>query len=149
MKVSRTSLEAFSADTLFDVAVSIMVFGHIADPQAAFTKIINMLQPNGSLFLIVGDKAYWSTPRFNYEIDIQMLNHGEAASETKRSQGVMYDILRPTENYIQYATNAGFGFSEDVPLIPTQELKEKESKYIKFSGVPISHLLIFRKGTIR
>lgn len=145
MKVIQSPLEDFNSENNFDVAVSVMVFGHIADPQAAFRKIFNLLQSDGSLFLIITDKAHSITPRFGYEIEIQTLDNGEIASMTKRSQGVMYDVLRPIENYIRYATNVGFKFTEEIPLIPTEELKEKDPRYMQFQDVPIGHLMVFKK----
>jgi SAM-dependent methyltransferase len=129
----------------FDVAVSIMVFEHIADPVVTFRKIQAALKSNGRFYLLCCDKDIFTTSRFGYGLEIESLGNGEFATATTRSYGTMYDVLRPIENYINYAERGGLKLKRHIPLLPSEALLQAEPKYDFFNGKPFVHFLVFQK----
>jgi hypothetical protein len=52
---------------------------------------------NGRFFLIVGDKKYHSSERFDYAVECQNLDDSAMTTKITRphGSGILYDILRP------------------------------------------------------
>lgn len=144
--VSEGSLESVSIDKKFDVVTSVMVFEHILDINRAFEKINQFLKPKGSFYLIVGDKKYNLTQRFDYELDVVELDNDTSVAKTVRPVGVLYDILRSLQSYINAGNNNGFSVEKHVELKPTEAFIQADPKYGQFKDIPICHLLIFSKN---
>jgi len=129
----------------YQAAASVMVFEHISNLPEAFAKISKILATDGRLYLVVADRNYSLTPRFDYDMVIANNEDGSAVVKTTRPLGVIYDILRPLEDYIAAAGQQGFILEKSVPLLPNKVLISKESKYQEFSDHAIAHLLILKK----
>jgi len=132
---------------LFDAVTTVMVFEHIEDISSAFKKIGTMLASHGVLYLIVGDKQYHITPRYGYKLKVVDIGNDAVVMETTRPLGVMYDILRPLNHYLETAQKNLFSLENHVELKPTEAFMNSEPKYRAFAGNPICHLLIFKKNT--
>src|SRR3989344_8727270 len=76
ISVFEGTLEEYSSGRRFDVGIAIMVFEHIDDLHAAFQKVAGILKPGGSFYLIAGNRDYFITPRFNYQLATQELGSG-------------------------------------------------------------------------
>jgi ubiquinone/menaquinone biosynthesis C-methylase UbiE len=140
-----STMENYLVERKFDVAVSIMVFEHIGDPQKMFTKIFSLLNGNGTFYLVTGDKGYNTTQRMGYEIEVQKVGEDIALTKTKRSWETSYDIFRSVSFFIECGKKAGFRLKEHLPLIPDDETIKMIPKYKDFKEVPIAHLFIFEK----
>ena len=145
MTVVQSSLEDLVLETRFDIAVSVMVFEHIADPESALKKVFNILKAGGLFFFIFGDMDYHKTSRFDSDIEVQNLENNEIATKTKRPNVLMYDIFRPVETYIKGAQEAGFSLEKHIKMVPTQQLLVKMPRYIPFKDTVITHLFVLRK----
>ena len=145
LQVTLGSLETVKLNRVFDVVVSIMVFEHIVDPETALKKINSLLTVNGFFFLIYSDIEVFSAPRFDITVEVEDLGNGEKVARTTYPFGVIYDILRPTENYAQYATSAGFKLVKQTPLYPTETFLQTAPRYEQFKEHAFVHLLVFQK----
>lgn len=146
LQIIKSTLEEADIDRTFDLAVSVLVFEHIADPGKAFGKIRSFLTDGGSFFLICSDIGVFSAPRFDVTVEFEELGNGERAARTTYPLGVLYDVLRPLENYVHYAARVGLMLERHVPLYPTEALLKAAPRYERFNKQAFVHLLIFRKG---
>jgi SAM-dependent methyltransferase len=142
MDVTLSSFENFNPEMKFDVAISVMVFEHINNPEQALKKIVDILGVGSSLLLIVGNLDYY---RLSEGVEIQEMENNEIAVKIERPQQILYDIARPISNYIKYAESAGLKFLNDLPMLPTEDLIKSITRYEKFKDMPLTHLLIFKK----
>jgi len=145
IEVFAGTFQEFPETEVFDVAVSVMVFEHIANVPEVLEKVNRILEAKGLFYLVVADMEYSLTPRFNYDMKTANNDDGSVVAKVTRPPGTIYDILRPLENYILAAKQAGFVLEESLPLKPNQILVSKAPKYKEFSNSPIGHLLILRK----
>ena len=104
-----------------------------------------MLVPGGRFLFVTGDYDYHVSPRFGYQVTVQDIGKGEAATATVRPQGVMHDIFRPLDNYVAYAKAAGFSMTAHVAMRPTPELIAAVPHYEAFKEMALSHLLVLEK----
>lgn len=145
--VMTSSLAEIPENIKYDDAISVMVFEHIGVIADAFKKINHLLVSGGRFYFIVADKKYHGTPRFDYSIESQEQGEGVVAIKTirPRTSGVLYDVLRPLDSYINAAKENGFVLDNHIELIPTENYMKEAPKVAQFAGVPICHLLIFSK----
>lgn len=143
MKVTEQAFEEARSEQPFDVVVVVMAFEHMRNLDSAFQKLSQFVRPNGSLYIVVGDKEYHTTERFGYELGVEDLGHGEVATSTKRPYGTMHDIFRPISNFVEAAEKAGFVLKKQIALVPTEKFIKAEPKYKQFEGKPLNHLLLF------
>lgn len=146
MTVAEQALEDAKPEKMFDVVLVVMVFEHIRDLDSAFQELSQLTKPAGSLYIIFGDKEYFTTERFGYELKIEDLGNEEVATSTKRSYGIMYDIFRPVSHFVEAARKAGFSLKKQVDIVPTQKFIQAEPKYKQFEGKPMTHLLVFENN---
>lgn len=137
--------------SFYEIITAIMVFEHIGNLGDAFKKINKLLSEGGRFFLIVADKEYHSTQRFGYKLESQKIGNGEVAIKITRPHGVgvLYDIIRPLQNYIAAAKENNFVLENHVELKPTKNFIKDEPKYVQFKDSPLCHLLIFKKSRSR
>jgi len=121
-----------------------MSFGHIADLNAAFRKIQNLLKPGGELLIIVPDYDYFKKPRYNYKLSFEEINEDEYAVSVERTIGAMADVVRKSSKYEKVGKEVGLELLEDKPMPPTKKLLEQVPKYKEFKGVSLTRLLKFR-----
>lgn len=140
-----SSLEDFKSEKLFDAIVSVMVMVHIPNINEAMKKMSALLKLSGKLYIVVPPYEYTRTPRFDYEIEVEYLNENEYVASIKRPHGTLVDIVRKTSVYQEAAHRVGLQLKEEIGLIPTKDLLEKEPKYKEFSKTAIADLLIFEK----
>lgn len=145
MHVIESSLENAQINTTFDVAIAMMVFEHIHDLNIAFGKINKLLKPNGTLYTVIGDKKYFTTERFDYNLKIEDIGNHESVVAAHRYFGLMHDIARPVSNYINAARKSNFKLLKRAPFVPTDRLMQIAPKYKQFKGKPLSHILILKK----
>ena len=143
MKVAEQAFEEARPEQTFDVVVVVMAFEHMRNLDSAFQKLSQFVRPNGSLYIVIGDKEYHTTERFGYKLEVEDLSNGEVATSTKRPYGTMHDIFRPISNFVEAAEKAGFVLKRQVALVPTQKFIQAEPKYKQFEGKPLNHLLVF------
>jgi hypothetical protein len=122
-----------------------MVFEHIADLGFAFKKIRKLLSAGGRFYLIVGDKEYFSAPRFNYTISVENIDESSAAVRTTSPMGTLYDVVRTPDLYIEYANKNGLSLKRHIELKPTENLLKAEPKFAEHAGRTIAHLFVFEK----
>ena len=143
MSVTEQAFEDARPDRTFDVVVVVMAFEHMRDLGFVFQKIAQFTKPDGSLYIIIGDKEYHTTERFGYKLEIEDLGNGEVATSTKRPYGTMHDIFRPISNFVEAAERVGFVLKKQTALVPTEKFMQGKLKYKQFEGKPLNHLLVF------
>ena len=146
MSVEETGLENAEVDKKFDVAVVVMAFEHMGNLDVAFRKIATLMKLHGTLYAVVGDKDYHVMERFEHELKVEDLGNGEVAVATKRPYGLMHDIFRPLDVFVDAAQKDGFSLKKHVPLTPTEKFMQNEAKYKVFEKTALCHLLIFEYG---
>lgn len=138
--VSEGSLEQFSLNKKFDVAISVMVFEHISDIDPAFRKVSQLLKKKSKFYFIVGDLNFHIQSRPEAEVDAQPLPEGGYATKTVRPTGTMFDVFRPLDNYIQSAESNSLRLIDQKGLVSTSE------RHKTIGNKPICHLLIFENN---
>ena len=96
--------------------------------------------------MIVGDKNYNLTPRFNYGLEIKDLDNEVVVAKITRAWGAIYDILRPIVTYIKAGETHGFRLTKHIECKPTKPFITAEPKYQQFADIPIAHMLVFQKS---
>jgi SAM-dependent methyltransferase len=145
--VLTCSLSDIPEDTKYDAAIAVMVFEHIGDIDGAFKKINQLLSSKGRFYLIVANKGYFMMPRFDFSIESQEQGEGVVAIKTvrPRTSGVLYDVLRPLDNYVAAAKKNGFALDKHVGLLPTETYIKAVPKVAQFDDIPVGDFLIFSK----
>lgn len=145
VEIIENSFENAAIDKKFGAIACVFVFEHIENAEKAFDKIFNLLESKGQLYLIVSNKEYHTKPRFGYKIDFAELGEGVIVSRTDRNTGVLYDIVRPIEYYLEAASAAGFKLKKQVEIKPTENFLKSKPQYQDFKNIAIGYLLIFEK----
>lgn len=147
VELIESDLEHILTQEKVDAVTTVFIFEHVGNLSSAFKKISNILKPHGTLYLIHVDRDYSMTPRFDYTLDTQQIDESTTAIKTKRHVGIMYDLLRSPETYIENAKSAGFTLKQLHPMKPPVRLLEGSPKYKPFEDTVISHLIILEKGS--
>ena len=126
----------------FDLAVAVMSFEHQPELRAAFRRVSNLLRPGGAFYLVVGDKAYHLTPRFDLGLEAHERPDGSVLIATRYPFGTIHDVVRPVDHYERAARAEGFEMARRVSMVPTEELFESDPRWREFEGRPVAHLLV-------
>ena len=145
LSFQQASLQDFVSNEPFDLATALMVLEHMSNAQEALAKIKSLLKPNGRLLLITGDFDKFTHPRYGYSVTTEQLTDGEVATRTDYGEraGVIYDINRTTDVYVQAAARAGFTLLSQEPITAPQWLADEQPKYADFREQPLFHLFEF------
>ena len=141
------TLEGFSQgeEKIFDTAIAIMVFEHVADLHSAFKKINSLLAPGGVFCLIIGDKDFHTflekDSKLTEVASIEILNDfGDGTVETKTvrklhdgSESTMFDMFRPLENVRRAASDNDFKIIKEKTLTSTKR------------NIPMCYVVLFEK----
>lgn len=147
LNFEAVALEEFEHKKQFDVIICIMVFEHILDIETAFEKISKLLSSNGRLFVITGDFNKFVKPRFGYTVEREIIEDEIVATKTNYGErmGVLYDINRTPNKYVETALNHNLKLAIYKPIQPPQWLLEEQTKYMQFSGNSIFHLYVLER----
>jgi SAM-dependent methyltransferase len=129
----------------FDRVFVIMVFEHIIELNKAYEKLSRLLKENGSLIIITGDKDRLARPRDSYKVSARALNDQEVVTKTDygKRMGILYDIHRENNKYIEGAHGSGLELDVYQPIITPLWLINEQSRYQEFKDKPIFHLYQF------
>jgi cyclopropane fatty-acyl-phospholipid synthase-like methyltransferase len=141
----ESTLENYVSDKKFDAALAVMVFEHIKDIETAFKKVFSLLNDNGFFYLVIGDKDYFTKPRFGYELNVQKVDDNTFVTKTKRDYGVIYDILRSTVIYFEAIKKAGFKIKKHLPIMPNNDTIKIIPRYQGMENTTILHLIVLEK----
>ncbi len=144
--VIETSLQGADLACEFDLAVAVMSFEHQPDLLEAFLRVARMLRPGGRFLLVVGDKEFHLTPRFDLSLEVHENPDGSAAVATGYPYGTLCDVVRPVLHYERAAQAAGFTVRSMIPLLPTHELIDTDTRWREFEARPVGHLLVMDRG---
>lgn len=154
VSVFKGTIQDFSVinNQVFDSAFAIMVFEHVHDIEQAFLDVSKMLSPDGSLYLIVGDKDY----ALNSDISVRgewfvsvdvvtELDDGSVETHTVRTDGSgkqisINDIFRPLDLIITAAEKSGFNLLGKSKILGPYVLPKSE----RFTTC--AHLLVLSKA---
>jgi trans-aconitate methyltransferase len=142
--ITQSTLEEYTVNTRFDVAFVSFVFEHIQDVGLGLERLKALLSPKGTAYVLILDSKYAFTSRDGYTIETHDLGNNVFSVKTNRKSGVMYDVVRPIEMYIEKATSTGFDVLKHIPLVPSKELMDAEERFRNFSGIVFAHLLILK-----
>jgi len=145
LTIHCSDINSYKTRKRYDMLVSVMVFGHIADIKTTFDKMSSLLKKDGELHIIIPDYDYYTSTDHAHPITIEKLNKDEFVVEVLRPQGRIADIARKTENYISTAKNCGLKPIKDVRIYPTESLIKSVPRYARFRHTVLAHLLIFKK----
>lgn len=145
LEFRHTSLQDFMSDERFGLITANMVFEHLGDLNQAFSKIASLLQDTGRLVILHGDFERFTTPRFGYGIELQVIEDGETATRTDYGEraGVLYDIFRTPERMINAAANNGLVNIAHHPFPVPDWAVQEQPHYAAFQGKPIFQILSF------
>ncbi len=127
----------------FDEVLGVMSFSHIADMDAAFQKLRDLLKPGGEILIIVPDYDYSKSPRHDYALEAQPIDDASYAISVTRSNGTISDVVRKTSVYQTAAESAGFELLEDTGMKPTENQIAKAPTYAQVKDQAITRLLRF------
>ncbi len=141
-------IEDFNYKKRFDIVICVMVFEHIPDLENAFEKINSLLKPDGRLIVITGDFNKFVKSRFGYTVEREIIEDEIVATKTNYGErmGVLYDINRTPNKYIETAISHDLKIKVYKPIQPTEWLIGEQEKYAQFSGNSIFHLYIFERS---
>jgi SAM-dependent methyltransferase len=134
----------FQSENEFDTVLAIMVFEHLPDLSATFSKIKQFLKSGGNFYLLIGDYECLTYGETFENFERVELGDGVSVVATKHPFGVLYNIVRPLDDYCVAGEQAGLTLVEKIAKPPTEQLLEKSPAYAAFKNKPICHLLIFR-----
>lgn len=143
----ESTLEQYQPDQTFKTIISIMAVPHIADLEIAFSRIAQLLDERGHVYLIAPDYAYFKQKRYDYTIEIEERSPDEYVVLVTRpgDTGIMADIVRSNNMYINAAKKAGLYCEISDGLLPDEILIQQRPKYKEFAQDPICQLFIFSK----
>jgi len=141
----QSSLQDVNTEQLFDMVSAVMVMEHMPDATTALVRVRSLLNPDGALLLITGDFDKFTRPRFQYTVDTEEIAPGEIATRTDYGEraGVIYDINRTKEVYIEAARKAGLILENQEGIPAPQWLIEEQPKYAEYLGQPLFQLYKF------
>lgn len=142
----QSDLQSFGTQRKFDLITAAMVFEHFPDIEESFTRLRTLAKGTGSILVITGDFDKFTNSRHGYHVSTQELSPGKVATRTDYGEraGVIYDIFRTTDRFIDAATRAGFGMEDHVPISAPDWLLKEQPKYKVHNGEPLFHLLNFK-----
>lgn len=140
-----STLENFQTDQEFDVVVSVLSIGHIADLEFAFKKISELLRPSGELLIITTDYDYGKRPRYKYKIVYEEIDEGSYVMAVYRPHGFISDIIRRVDKYQDAGGRFGLRLIKNTPMPPTEGLIKAMPRYNEMKNVPMTRLLRFVK----
>ncbi len=133
----------FQSENEFDIVLAIMVFEHLPDLPATFSKIQQLIKSGGKFYLVIGDYECQTREETYAQFERVELGDGVSVVSTKRPFGVLHNIVRPLKNYCGAGEEAGLTLIDKIAMPPTEQLLEKSPAYAAFRNKPICHLLIF------
>jgi SAM-dependent methyltransferase len=141
----RSDLQSYQSAETFDLITAVMVFEHFPKLQESFEKVKTLLKSNGSVLMITGDFDKFTHPRHGYTVETEELLPGEVATRTDYGEraGVIYDINRTTERFIEVAQRTGFSLRTHEPIAAPEWLLKEQPRYAIHNGKPLFHLLNF------
>lgn len=141
----RASLDDYPAKGQFDVITAVMVFEHVPDLVEGFTKVRNLLAPDGRFLLLDGDFDKFTKQRNGYSVELEKLSPGEVAARTDYGEraGVIYDIFRTVERTLYDAEVAGLVLNSHEPIVSTDWLNQEAPHHIQYGKEPLFQLFEF------
>src|SRR3989338_10735949 len=145
VELIQATLESFDGkNQQFDEIVAVMSFPHIADINAAFSKIRSLLKDSGEAIIIVPDYDYFQTPRHGYSVEQQPIDEESYAIAITRPSGTLADIVRKTSAYQRAAESAGLELVDDKEMKPTANQIANAPTYATVKDKALTRLLVFR-----
>ena len=147
LSIECSNFEEFDAKgKQYEVVVSVMVFSHIQDTDAAFTKIHEMLSPGGELIIVVPDFAYFRRERKDYVVEISEIDADQYVVQITRPTGTIADIVRTNDYYRKSAEGAGLRLVEEVAMTPTDDYLAKNPQFATSKEFATSQLFRFERS---
>jgi trans-aconitate methyltransferase len=144
IRVIRSSLQDFHTDQRFSVITAVMVLEHFKDLENALNKINTLLELNGRFITIVGDFDKFTDEKGHHPMEKQTLRNDEVATRVNFGDraGIMCDIIRTVDRYIELAYKANLKLNAHTPIMP----EPWHPRYTTHKGSPIFHLIEFIKA---
>lgn len=142
----HTSLEDYKPVWPFDVVTASMVFEHFGGLEGALEKVRSLTAPMGKFIILDGDFERFTSPRFGYSIETQVLREGEVATRTDYGErlGVLYDIFRTPERFSEAALASGWHNTDARPVSVPGWLMAEAPQYAVFEGKPLFQLFVLQ-----
>lgn len=146
LPIFHSELASFATKKRYDVVFAIMNFGHIADVDASFRKIYQLLERTGDFIITVPNYEYFRKPRYDYIVEVEDMNEDEFVTQTKRPQwGLIAEIVRKASIYKNAAAKVGFNLLEEISMKPTKNLITRVPRYQETRNAILVDLLHFQK----
>lgn len=146
LNIFNQTFYEFQPDIQFDILFVIMTIQHIRGLDKFFKKIHKILNKNGFLHIIAPDYDYFSSKRYNYQVQLKNINKNVVVVHTFRPKyGHFFDIIRKLDVYKISAEKSGLTLIKEEGISISKSLANKEKKYRDLINKNISHHLIFKK----
>lgn len=144
-EIINSALQDAQIQEQFDAVFSVYVLDYVPDVCEAFRKILSLLKIGCFAYIIVADKEYQLTDRFDYRVESSPIDDDQVAVVTHRSSGTWSYVARAPGYYVERAQDIGLGLHKHVPLRFTEEYLAAEPKFREVADKVFAHLFVFRK----
>jgi SAM-dependent methyltransferase len=137
------SLQDYKTEKRFDQLMAVMVWEHFLNLTEALRKVASLLKANGQLVTIIGDYEKF-TKHQGYPTEVEQLGPNEAAIRTDYGNriGVLCDITRTVERYLDCAQEAGLELVAHTPITPPSW----HPRHQTYAGKALFHLLVLGRA---
>lgn len=142
----HTTLEDFESHQTFGLVTALMVFEHFPDVDKNMERVHALMSKGAKFLLIAGDFDRFTQPRFNYTVETEVIRPGEVVTRTDYGDraGVIYDINRTPELFIEAAAANGLSLVAHQPIMAADWLIEEQPRYREGASRPLFQLFEFQ-----
>lgn len=144
--IIETGFEDFVSEELFDIAVFNMSISHMKSVGAVFSRLGDLLNTDGLVYIIAPDYDYFRTAKWGQSIEVTDISDDEYVVVANRSfNGIIADVVRKVSCFTDAGNLHGFSIQQIQPLQPSPSLITALPRYADYQDWAMAQMLIFKK----